>query len=628
MQKAPKHRLQQKLFKVFLTGIAVDFDREELTEFFMSRFPSVIRIDLIKQKKDPTSNRGFGFIELLDRKDHQAILRQEYFRFSGRLFSAKEHKTGKDLERYKDAVEQRRLFVCNVDLDVTDRELKAFFSDYANIEHAYLVNRKQGASGSGVYHHSNYQGRIGYGYVVVKNPSDGDKILEISEFWIRGQRVLVKPFDSAKHRRHEKRSKKLNSHQGKKSQGFVVHTESKEAQKNPKEGSFNSIENKWKGKTPQNQLTKKYDFLRHSEQGGLSQRRQTNNEMGSHPTEEFAQMSASEGVRRGGYSNLKRQNNALRSSQPPEFYKNESSNQSRLKCQKNSKIQKNTKKSNFVENHQLERITSRKSAPIVRQGTSNYRIPHDQQSGAFHQEASGSSTAARSQFQGARRAHHQAHSESRGHSQREIPLDSNFSYESRASAGPNKRLLNESSLKPEHGEHQNQPLSRIIEEFSGFPKEQQVIPTHPAARDHHQGFKTNSSDLDNEEDTSASPNQNQQPLFLLDRRYPHQARSTINRGSPQQPAAGGAQIPSNAVGEWELREEDEEEVLSISIGSSSSSTSAPLYIPRSLPADSRDAIKNHLMSHRVHQNHDRHNILMKIWSDRSVVEKRAQKFKQ
>ena len=198
MQKAPQQQTQappRTIFKVFLTGIAVDFDKRELTQFFRSQYPSVIRVDLLKQKEHPELNRGFGFIELLNREEQQAILRQENFRFSGRLFSAKEHKKGKDLEKYKDAVERRRLFVCNVNLEVTDKELKTFFSEYAFIENAYLVNRKQ----YGASRQASAQPRSGFGYVVVRYHEDARKLLDIQEFWVRGRKAIVKPFNPKKH---------------------------------------------------------------------------------------------------------------------------------------------------------------------------------------------------------------------------------------------------------------------------------------------------------------------------------------------------------------------------------------------------------------------------------------------
>ena len=221
MQRAPQQQQpqapsQQPVFKVFLTGIAVEFDKAELNRFFKLRFPSVIRVDLIKQKENPELNKGFGFVELYREEEQQAIIRQEYFYFSGRVFSAKEHKTGQDLERYKDTVEKRRLFICNVNLQATDKELKEFFSQYTLIENAYLVNRskeRRSKRGGGSRRGAGRKICCGYGYVVVKYASDAPKILDIKEFWIKGKKAIVKPFNAQKHRQLEGSNKAKNSGQ-------------------------------------------------------------------------------------------------------------------------------------------------------------------------------------------------------------------------------------------------------------------------------------------------------------------------------------------------------------------------------------------------------------------------------
>ena len=603
MQKALEHQPRPRdSFKVFLTGIAVDFDRRKLYSFFKRHYPSVIRVDLIKQKEDPELNKGFGFIELLDREEQQAILKQEEFYFSGRIFSAKEHKTGEALEKYKNAVDRRRLFVCNVNLEVTDKDLKSFFSEYAFIENAYLVNRKktkvpnQGASGKSK---PNPEDRTGYGYVVVRTERDARILLETQKFWIKGKKAIVKPFNAKKHRKHEQPSNKNQT---------KIDLAEKKSQK---------------------KLTKKRDFVRKTEspESGLSQIFQATNEL-YHSREEFTQPSATMQALRRGSINLNRQINSLNSSQPLELYPKGDHSQSHWRYQReNKKITKNEKNFHFEICHQLERFGREKSVQMVPNPALNDRICYDQEQYTHNHYTERERRTPPFGVQGPGERHDQTQSEGRRHFQAVIQLRGNVSYyDSRFSSEMKEKLHyyaeTDGYLRGEPAECHNQPFSRKFEQFSDFS---QFCLQKFSAREN-QGQNSKMSCQNSNKGNSNNPKQIQRASIRSTRQNPSQTFQILNRASPQQPIPRWHQIPQN-INEA-LEEEVEEEVLSIHNISSVSSTSGPRYIPRSLPADSRDALKNHLMSYRVQENHHRHNILMKILRERNDLKVQAQKFKK
>ena len=209
--------MSQKLHKVFLAGVSFDFKEQDLYDLFCKTYHSIVSIDLVKQKKNKRLNKGCGFMEILDPKELAHLLRTEKFYLKGREFSVKEYKSGEELQKSKEDLKRRRLFLRHVDKKVTNEHLRSFFGGLVELEDAYLVktekfnkfskerkrikNRQKG--GKVV---AEKAGRdLRHGYLVLVRSRDADKLLGKGVFVVNGCEVTVERFSQKKHERMIKR---------------------------------------------------------------------------------------------------------------------------------------------------------------------------------------------------------------------------------------------------------------------------------------------------------------------------------------------------------------------------------------------------------------------------------------
>ena len=193
-------------FKVFLAGLALDFTKEELFDFFQSQYDSVVSIQLVKQThaRTKTVNKGSGFMQLTDLAEVLDLLRREKFCLNGRNFLVKKFKEGAELEKFKKELESRRIFIHKIGPELDSEDLLWFFSQIVEIEDAYIINperKKEQDKMEGKWKHQNStlaKKRFRYGYLVLKFAEDAHYLFLRKTFRIKKSTVILEKYNPPK----------------------------------------------------------------------------------------------------------------------------------------------------------------------------------------------------------------------------------------------------------------------------------------------------------------------------------------------------------------------------------------------------------------------------------------------
>ena len=206
-----------KIYKVFLAGLAFDFTKRELFNFFKSKYHSVISVEVVRQKKNKARNKGCGFMQLTNEDEFIAILSQRDYKIGNRGFLVKEYKKGNELRAFKHNLAQRRIFLHNIGRGITNQELRHFFKKIVSIEDAYIINPKKRSDYDPL---KRRKGGLGvedfrYGYLIVSKVEDVEWILEIGRFQIKGCRVIAQRYDPDRSKAYDESVKQFEKNQQK-----------------------------------------------------------------------------------------------------------------------------------------------------------------------------------------------------------------------------------------------------------------------------------------------------------------------------------------------------------------------------------------------------------------------------
>ena len=199
--------------KVFLAGLEFNFTEKEVFMMFSSLYNSILSVKIVKQGRTKKQNKGFGFMEVGDPEEVKHMLGQVFFYLRGRRFLVKEHKEGDELDKEKEEFYKRRIFIKNVAVSVNNRKLWDFFSSMFELEDAYLIKTAKFGRRRSKKHKSGEK-ELQYGFVVLKNIQDVDKIIRRKKFMIDGCLAEVEKFDKKKHQilkkdKNKQKEKKL-----------------------------------------------------------------------------------------------------------------------------------------------------------------------------------------------------------------------------------------------------------------------------------------------------------------------------------------------------------------------------------------------------------------------------------
>lgn len=137
--------------KIFVGGLPSDVTDEYLVKYF-SQFGHVLKAKTKKWKSDKTKCKGFGILVVGNEETYKNILTGPHILF-GRAVECKPAITNKmQLALHNQQTVAHKVFVTGIPLDKTDQELFAFFSTFAPVEMAYIVQNSN----------PNKKSRIGY----------------------------------------------------------------------------------------------------------------------------------------------------------------------------------------------------------------------------------------------------------------------------------------------------------------------------------------------------------------------------------------------------------------------------------------------------------------------------------
>ena len=183
--------------RLFLAGLSFNFTEAQLYKFFKRSYKSLQRVILVDQKGDSGLNQGFGFADFSDPAEKAEVLRREFFVLDGRRFSAKPFKKGKQLQKFKNGVKNRRIFIHNVDWRVTNKQLMDFFGRLVQLEDAYLINRTE--------FDPSVSEKRKYGYLVLKREEDAQILFRRKSYLLGRSKILLKAYNSARHKNWKQR---------------------------------------------------------------------------------------------------------------------------------------------------------------------------------------------------------------------------------------------------------------------------------------------------------------------------------------------------------------------------------------------------------------------------------------
>ena len=129
-----KTKKENPRLMVFLSGLSGISNEKGILSYLRSRVRGVIGISFPKK---PSS--GYAFVTMKDEAAKQQILRAKNLKYKKRELKAKEFLSGSKLSKFKSTLNNRRLFVCSLPVSTKDSELIEFFSEFGEVETAYLI---------------------------------------------------------------------------------------------------------------------------------------------------------------------------------------------------------------------------------------------------------------------------------------------------------------------------------------------------------------------------------------------------------------------------------------------------------------------------------------------------------
>ena len=175
-------------YKVFLTGLSYQITPKILKNFFKRRFPSTLGVEMRNQNRKTGKISGFAFLTLTLESEYQTILKQKTFQLFGRKFFATQFLSGKDLQKKKQQIKKRRVFLTGIPHYISDSDLKDLLeSEFGRMEYAFMI---EGTAG--------LQKSTGYGYACFDQFSDAQNAVKVGKLAFKGFKIKIKKFEAKK----------------------------------------------------------------------------------------------------------------------------------------------------------------------------------------------------------------------------------------------------------------------------------------------------------------------------------------------------------------------------------------------------------------------------------------------
>lgn len=182
---------------VFMIGLPTTTDQAYFSSWIRKEMPSLN----FRQIKFPKSKQkgAFAFIEFEDESSRSKILELPHLLFNNRELKFQPYRTGEELQRYRETVQKRRLYVFGFKPTFTKKDLKSLFSKFGELDDAYIIkDRKTGRSKC-------------FGYVIYKSVETATQVAAMSPLEHKGSSVRFKMHE----RRKRDQGFKSKGHKGK-----------------------------------------------------------------------------------------------------------------------------------------------------------------------------------------------------------------------------------------------------------------------------------------------------------------------------------------------------------------------------------------------------------------------------
>jgi len=164
-----------KVLKIFVGCIPGGSTELDIQSVF-NRFGALNKVHLERRKNNKCS--GYGFIELCETESYNQILKSEHY-LGERQLSVLPYLEKKELIQSQLQFNKRRIVVAQLPKETTDDDLLRHFSDFGEIEKAFVVKNNTDPA------------LMPYGHIIFKDNKGASKARKNRHF-IRGKRVTVK----------------------------------------------------------------------------------------------------------------------------------------------------------------------------------------------------------------------------------------------------------------------------------------------------------------------------------------------------------------------------------------------------------------------------------------------------
>lgn len=186
-----EHRNNKNL-TVFVTGLCGLFKASDLKDYFSNKCDGIVSVSLPNKRK-----AGYAFVETANKKSLKELLKLKQLNFNGRELLLRRFLKGQELEKFKDEVNSRRLFVYSIPKNWVDEDLRELFATYGNIEDAYVIRDRYSK-----------KSRC-FGYAIFEEKSVAEWVARKKDLTFKGYLIKVKMHEPKNQKRSRNRGRKF-----------------------------------------------------------------------------------------------------------------------------------------------------------------------------------------------------------------------------------------------------------------------------------------------------------------------------------------------------------------------------------------------------------------------------------
>lgn len=150
---------------------------------------------MLKKKKNEKKIKGYCFVVLTSKIEFDKMLKEETHELEGRILIIKPYLKGEELEKFREEVENRRVFIKEIPLEFEDKDLLPLLKQFGSLEDCFIARDivnggKSRGFGYGTFHFvEDARKAFEIGFVEYsKNEGENGRI-EIFRFEKKGKRL-------------------------------------------------------------------------------------------------------------------------------------------------------------------------------------------------------------------------------------------------------------------------------------------------------------------------------------------------------------------------------------------------------------------------------------------------------